>query len=718
MEEIGSDSLVLTLDTDRLDRQAEALEARLGAVFSDLASDLAVRFPVRTAPVARVLGDWERQAGRLRSSFAALGDTMGSTVAIALTPAAEAMNGFLSSTLAAAGVFRSFVYSLLGKDTALAASETAAGVEAVGSAAQGTAKRVRSAAGQVRRSLMAFDRINRLTEASTGGSGRSYAAGKNSDLRLGALVPRLTGNAFGEYLRSLLDDRRFFDFGAALAGKLGELIDGLSARLNAESLRTRLRSALAGLTETVNGVLAGLTFSEADTRSVAGRLGALIGDALGLAMETVHLTLTGVRWPKLGQAVAQFVNGALASLRARDVDLGTVLSDWLNTRLGSLDGFLAELDWAALGDTVAQNINHWFANVDWRLAGQTLRDGVAGLREAVLSGIRGLDIHWGDILSAFGQGLLGEDHPGLSRLLFGEGVDVPVTGVTDEIPRRKKLLGGFQALLAAWAESFAGAAREKQLEFTAVLSAWRETLREKVLDYTARLTEWREALAGKIVDFAARLTSWRDALGGKSLDFTARLTAWKDALRDKTISFTATVSSFVGNLGSKLKAALGLKAEGGVYAGGAWRPITAYAGGGRPGGGQLFLAREAGPELVGTLGGHTAVMNNDQIVASVAAGVARAVSGVRFFSRDAATPRLTAALTASDAQNERRIAALERQNSQAGDRTQATELLRQILEALRTMDFDVQLDGRSVKDRVVALINADTQATGVCALVV
>lgn len=55
-----------------------------------------------------------------------------------------------------------------------------------------------------------------------------------------------------------------------------------------------------------------------------------------------------------------------------------------------------------------------------------------------------------------------------------------------------------------------------------------------------------------------------------------------------------------------------------------------YASGGFPSLGQLFLAREAGPELVGRIGGRTAVMNNDQIVASVSAGVARAMSSVRF----------------------------------------------------------------------------------------
>ena len=42
--------------------------------------------------------------------------------------------------------------------------------------------------------------------------------------------------------------------------------------------------------------------------------------------------------------------------------------------------------------------------------------------------------------------------------------------------------------------------------------------------------------------------------------------------------------------------------------------------------GQLFIAREAGPELVGTMGGHTAVANNDQIVEGIASGVAAAMS--------------------------------------------------------------------------------------------
>lgn len=50
-----------------------------------------------------------------------------------------------------------------------------------------------------------------------------------------------------------------------------------------------------------------------------------------------------------------------------------------------------------------------------------------------------------------------------------------------------------------------------------------------------------------------------------------------------------------------------------------------YAKGGFPDLGQMFIAREAGPELVGNIGSKSAVVNNDQIVDSVAQGVYSAV---------------------------------------------------------------------------------------------
>lgn len=56
-----------------------------------------------------------------------------------------------------------------------------------------------------------------------------------------------------------------------------------------------------------------------------------------------------------------------------------------------------------------------------------------------------------------------------------------------------------------------------------------------------------------------------------------------------------------------------------------WTPPQ-FETGGWPDMGSLFIAQEKGPELVGSIGGHTAVANNDQIVEAVSSGVYEAVS--------------------------------------------------------------------------------------------
>ena len=54
--------------------------------------------------------------------------------------------------------------------------------------------------------------------------------------------------------------------------------------------------------------------------------------------------------------------------------------------------------------------------------------------------------------------------------------------------------------------------------------------------------------------------------------------------------------------------------------------LFGFADGGFPTAGELFYARESGPEFVGSMGGHTAVANNDQIVEGIREGVADAMT--------------------------------------------------------------------------------------------
>ena len=61
--------------------------------------------------------------------------------------------------------------------------------------------------------------------------------------------------------------------------------------------------------------------------------------------------------------------------------------------------------------------------------------------------------------------------------------------------------------------------------------------------------------------------------------------------------------------------------------------VSWYAKGGFPDVGEMFIAREAGPEMVGSIGNRTAVANNDQIVESVSRGVYQAVVSAMGSSR-------------------------------------------------------------------------------------
>ena len=69
------------------------------------------------------------------------------------------------------------------------------------------------------------------------------------------------------------------------------------------------------------------------------------------------------------------------------------------------------------------------------------------------------------------------------------------------------------------------------------------------------------------------------------------------------------------------------KADGGIWNNGMWSPVKAYAGGGFPSRGEIFMARETkGPELVGRIGSSTAVLNNDQILEQMTIAVARGIA--------------------------------------------------------------------------------------------
>ena len=242
----------------------------------------------------------------------------------------------------------------------------------------------------------------------------------------------------------------------------------------------------------------------------------------------------------------------------------------------------------------------------------------------------------------------------------------------------KKVKDGFDGLKNNYVEFEAKVKNEAKKWWDDTKKYWSEKV-GKVKDFTTNVknnakdwwkntkTWWSEKV-GKVESFTTGVKNkasewwsnvkkwWENTTAGKEVKkFTANVkkaggTWWKDVSNDwkekvinagKTlkigISFAknalsnlwSSVTGFFGGKTVSVGTKATKKADGGIYTGGMWHNITKYAlGTENAPAGQLFIARESGPELVGTIGGHTSVVNNDQIVASVSDGVARAVRSV------------------------------------------------------------------------------------------
>lgn len=151
-----------------------------------------------------------------------------------------------------------------------------------------------------------------------------------------------------------------------------------------------------------------------------------------------------------------------------------------------------------------------------------------------------------------------------------------------------------------------------------------ETIKGKITEtvdfYKTKLNE-AQALTKSAT---ATMTNAYNAMSSSSVSAISRITAALNAIpRSITTVHTIITQSYSQNMGAIAGGSSTWSSNG------TWsksNAVRTYASGGFPTTGQLFMAREAGPELVGTIGGQSAVANNSEIVAGISQGVASANS--------------------------------------------------------------------------------------------
>ena len=169
--------------------------------------------------------------------------------------------------------------------------------------------------------------------------------------------------------------------------------------------------------------------------------------------------------------------------------------------------------------------------------------------------------------------------------------------------------------------------------FKVKLNNLKETADEKIKN----IKEFFNGLRQKIHEIIEKVKEKID-------DVKSKLDEWKDKAKEITDAISGFFSGLMINIGNIVNGIL--RAIDSIIAAcqRAWSAITSlgtvsvgnttmtiaesfgYASGGFPDTGEIYIAREAGPEMVGRIGSRNAVANNDQIVAGISAGVYNAVS--------------------------------------------------------------------------------------------
>lgn len=444
-----------------------------------------------------------------------------------------------------------------------------------------------------------------------------------------------------EFLYAFLTTVNFDQIGAGISTLLNNAMYKIDFNLVGRTLAAGINSIIGfayGLVATFDWSQYGLSLangingfcSELDLSKAVETLQTAV---LGL-IETIEQAITNTDWVSIGGKVADGINTIdWVSIFSDTADL---LSD---TATGAFDlvlGFTYELDWKKLGTDLWDCLVGVVTNIDWNglvskafeLLGAAF-GGLSQFMEGLLMSIwEVLTGAWASTKSFFdksiteaggdiGTGLLN----GIAKIFVNIGSWINTNIFTP-------FLNGFKKMFGIHSPSTVMAEQgtfltEGMLE--GLMRPWHKVesfFREKLLAVKEIMTSTWSA----IKETTERI--WNGIVTAIT-NVVNKITTVVSNMVSSVLNAVRSVVNALSNIGSFVSNAFGaakdfVSGTVGKIAG-AVGSIFGFADGGFPEVGQLFIAREAGAEMVGSIGGRTAVANNDQIVQGIYEGVLAAM---------------------------------------------------------------------------------------------
>lgn len=610
-------------------------------VFSRLKSAMKEGF----GNLAQFSGRTSADLAMLKGSLTQVKNSLATAFAPILTVIAPIIQTFVNLITTACNALAMFFGALTGQKTVTVAKSGLGDIAAgAGSAADATGA-ANGAAEEYQRTLMGFDQINKLDDnsGSGGGSGGGGGVGEGAGFSTAEISTAASG--WADRVKEAWRNADFTEIGSILASKINSAMDSI----NWTSIKEKCNKVAKSIGTFINGFVATLDW---------GQVGYTLSQGLITAVDMISTFLQTVDWAQIGRSVIQFIAGIdwkglfasaaglLGSIAGGFAALigGAISEAWAGVKAYFMP--YLNKDGVSIVDGIFWGIVDGIKNIASWIKKNIFDPFINGFKKAfgISSPSKEMKKMGGYLIDGLLQGLKNNKITKFfSSLVKGIGkffkdpVGTVKVAVDKGVENAKKLWEGFKNGSVTKTLKESGSATIRSVK----------TVYDSIVSNTAVKT-----LKGNTYQSMKDAKWYSDNVYSKSA--TVSLYGSVSSAAERVYTIVRGVANTVTNIA--LGAIRGI-ATGGLYSNGSWKPITAAAGGGSFSMGQMFVAREAGPELVGTIGGHTAVMNNDQIVSSVAAGVARAVASVMGSGNGQTTVVLE-----GDAKNLFRVVRTEAQN--------------------------------------------------------
>lgn len=502
----------------------------------------------------------------------------------------------------------------------------------------------------LRATLLGFDEINRLDDNRRGSRGSA-----EEQLDYSKMFEEKTVNTKAKnFVKAIKDAFKKGDF-TQIGETLGEnLKKGLDS-IKWDDVKASVERNASSVATLINGFI--------NVPNLGTKIGETIAQVFNVAVAKMQMFFGTVKWEKVGAFLGDGINGILAKFDV--AKLGQNLATIVNSAVNLIHGFTSRVKWSEFGSFVSNGINNFLATVK----GKDIGKSIAGVVNSAVSFIHGFasDVKWSEVGKFISDGINGFfDDFDTNKL--AETISKAIKGAADLVTTFFKetdfqkigdkvgdiikdlnwtsILSGLGSVLVEAIKSAvalaAGLISANPLFATAVGTAIAYKI-AVALGATSVTTTIANAM-GSSVEAGAVATGTGIAAGSSAIGIAAGVAlgglsaAAMLYVADK-ISNGESTKAVENALGISIRdaaqsAATGLteeqrKGKAQVIMDRAYNKSLPYttpytysykAKGGDVTTGSLFVAGEAGAEIISSASGHTTVHNRDQIADSVAIG--------------------------------------------------------------------------------------------------